>query len=134
MKHLIIAGLIALLALSSCEWILSDCDCDPAEVICGEPLGSVVTKTYDDTVTICDLPRTYFLSFYNPEEVRRYDSLEWEFPEEAYDIEYRLDIQAVNFKVIEGTHTLRCRGHSLESLGADWSEWGEWTWTLTLEE
>jgi hypothetical protein len=47
MKKLILARLNALPPLTSCEWFCygdSDSDCDPAENICGEPIGSVATN------------------------------------------------------------------------------------------
>lgn len=126
MKHILLAGIIALTVFSGCEN-----ECEPETVIiCGEPVGSVVATIKDDTVNLCALPRTYFLSVRNTYTETAYDTLDWELPVEAFDIQRRDDIQAVVFKVSEGTHTLRVRGAS-PSEGKDWSNWNEWTWTLT---
>ena len=127
MKHLIIAGIIALAAFSSCRR-----DCESAEVICGEPLGSFTTIIMDDTASVCDLPRTYYIKTWDQAGNVPYDLIDWDVPDEAFDVWIRPDLMMVEFKVMEGTHILKVRGRAL-SQGLDWSEWNEKTWTLTLE-
>jgi hypothetical protein len=102
MKKLLLTRLNAMLPLTSCEWFccgVSDCDCDPAEIICGEPSASVSTCLKDETLTVCDLQRQYFVFTWHKNGEWPFDSIEWDIPDEAFGVEIREDIMAFYFRV-----------------------------------